>query len=94
MHGRLLHFMSRSPINVTSEGEQPAGSVLERPAVSSMIGYTTLTYVPRDSLRRSVHLAVRAWDWGDLLETTTRAGLIRRVPQEENPLRYGTDQPV
>ncbi|CAF1930488.1 unnamed protein product [Brassica oleracea] len=37
-------------------------SVLERPAVSSMIGHTTLTYVPRDSPQRSVHLAVRTWD--------------------------------
>uniref|UniRef100_A0A0D3CX20 Nuclear transcription factor Y subunit n=1 Tax=Brassica oleracea var. oleracea TaxID=109376 RepID=A0A0D3CX20_BRAOL len=83
MHGRLLHFMSRSPTNAISEGEKLAasGSVLERPAVSSMIGYTTLTYVLRDSPRRSVHLAVRAW--GDFLETATRADLIHRDPQED-----------
>ena len=49
----------------------------------SMIGYTTLTYVPRDSPQRSVHLAVRAWD--DLLETATRAGLARRDPQRDEP---------
>ncbi|XP_048633820.1 uncharacterized protein LOC106419441 [Brassica napus] len=58
-------------------------SVLERPEVPSMIGYTTLTYVPRDSPQRSVHLAVRAWD--DLLESATRAGLARRDPQRDEP---------
>ena len=66
------------------------GSVLERPAVSSMIGYTTLTYVPRDSLQRSVHLAVRVWD--DLLETVARADLTRSDRQSDEPaaVRDGT----
>ncbi|KAF3540016.1 hypothetical protein F2Q69_00024567 [Brassica cretica] len=66
------------------------GSVLERPAVSSMIRYTTLTYVPRDSPQRSVHLAVRAW--GDFLETAARAGLTRRDLQGDEPaaVRDGT----
>ncbi|KAF3541823.1 hypothetical protein F2Q69_00024568 [Brassica cretica] len=59
------------------------GSVLERPAVSSMIRYTTLMYVLRDSPQRSVHLAVRAWE--DLLETAARAGLTRRDPQRDEP---------
>ncbi|KAF3522084.1 hypothetical protein F2Q69_00050913 [Brassica cretica] len=63
------------------------GSVLERPAVSSMIGYTTLTYVLRDSPRRSVHLAVRAWD--DLLETAARTGQTRRDPQGYEPAAEG-----
>ena len=58
--------------------------------MSSMIGYTTLTYVLRDSPRRSVHLAV--WVWDDLLETATRADLIRRDPQKDEPaaVRNGT----
>ncbi|KAF2592224.1 hypothetical protein F2Q70_00044656 [Brassica cretica] len=66
------------------------GSVLVRPAVSSMIGYTTLTYVPRDSPQRSVHLAIRAWD--NFLETATRADLIHRDPQGNEPaaVRDGT----
>ncbi|KAF3531962.1 hypothetical protein DY000_02037115 [Brassica cretica] len=66
------------------------GCVLEWPAVSSMIGYTTLTYVPRDSLQRSVHLAVRAWN--DLLETATRADLTHHDPQRDEPaaVRNGT----
>ena len=51
--------------------------------MSSMIGYITLTYVPRDSPRRSVHLAVRAWD--DFLETAARAGLTRRDRQGDEP---------
>ena len=70
--------------------EDALGSVLERPAVSSMIGYTTLTYVPRDSLQRSVHLAVRVWD--DLLETVARADLTRSDRQSDEPaaVRDGT----
>ncbi|WZY95300.1 hypothetical protein YC2023_067629 [Brassica napus] len=70
--------------------ENALGSVLERPAVSSMIGYTTLTYVPRDSPQRSVHLAVRAWD--DLLETAARADQTRSDPQsdESTAVRDGT----
>ncbi|CAF2154543.1 BnaA01g27370D [Brassica napus] len=70
--------------------EDALGSVLERPAVSSMIGYTTLTYVPRDSLQRSVHLAVRVWD--DLLETAARADLTRSDRQSDEPaaVRDGT----
>ncbi|CAN7003705.1 unnamed protein product [Brassica oleracea var. botrytis] len=59
------------------------GSVLERLTVSSMIRYTTLMYVLRDSPQRSVHLAVRAWD--DLLETAARADLTRRDPQGDEP---------
>ncbi|WZZ66424.1 hypothetical protein YC2023_077794 [Brassica napus] len=68
------------------------GCVLERPVVSSMIGYTTLTYVPRDSPQRSVHLAVRAWN--DLLETAIRADLTHRDPQRDEPaaVRNGTGQ--
>ncbi|KAF3517840.1 hypothetical protein DY000_02063175 [Brassica cretica] len=69
------------------------GSVLVRPAVSSMIGYTTLTYVPRDSPQRSVHLAIRAWD--NFLETATRTDLIRRDPQGNEPaaVQDGTGNP-
>ncbi|KAG5415887.1 hypothetical protein IGI04_003454 [Brassica rapa subsp. trilocularis] len=74
----------------TACSEDALGSVLERPAVSSMIGYTTLTYVPRDSLQRSVHLAVRVWD--DLLETAARADLTRSDRQSDEPaaVRDGT----
>ncbi|KAF3522085.1 hypothetical protein F2Q69_00050914 [Brassica cretica] len=101
MDGHLLHFVSSSPTNETSEDKidfknlyemgaacsirkcsEALGSVLERPAVSSMIGYTTLTYVPRDSLRRSVHLA-QMWKAADIPEANV-AGCEAPVQQRSN----------
>ena len=60
--------------------------------MSSMIRYTTLTYIPRDSLQKSMHLAVQGWD--DLLETAAHVGLTCSDSQRDEPavVRDGTER--